>query len=172
MRSNKLLSSINFSSNLYTVFHVNDEQSYLSDTCSSNSILTVMEKCQKHPSIFAATKLIRTSHIRFSFKAITLGDVTQDMQKLNIWEANQATELPTKLAKRYKDTISCWMRENLKNCLGDGAVYPSQKQERKTCKSNCRNIIIKFKVYERSHMDNYIPILTIPSLNINVMKWL
>ena len=37
-----------------------------------------MEKYQKHPSIFAATKLIRT---RFSFKAITLGDVTQEMQK-------------------------------------------------------------------------------------------
>ena len=64
------------------------------------------------------------------------------------------------------------MRENLKNCLRDGAVHPSQKQERKTCKNNGRNIMIKFKVYERSHMDNYIPILTIPPLNINVMKWL
>ena len=98
---------------------------------------------------------------KFSFQPITADDISQQIKRLDINQAAQESDIPTKLVKRFDNLIVGYLQENFNNCPKKGTfpkdfkkavVHPIHKKDCKTEKSNCRPISILpslSKIHER-----------------------
>ena len=128
-----------------------------------------MEIFKKHPSVVAILKNHKGSG--FSFRYVSLDEITKEIKRLNVKKACQATNIPNKVIRMNSDDIFAdFFFLNLNNCI-ESSVFPSNltnveitpvhKEDSKNTESNYRPVIILSnisKIYETctfSQISNY-----------------
>ena len=126
----------------------------------NDPLLKAIARYRNHPSIVAIKKFC-SSKSHFSFKNVQKEEILKELNNLNINQATQYTDIPTKIIKANFDIFGDFIFSNL-NCCINTSLYPSplkradkapaHKKDSKSAKNNYRPVSILSnisKLYER-----------------------
>ena len=92
--------------------------------CSQNAVSTAINKFSDHHSILSINKNIeKTGCPSFAFEFVTLEETIKEVNKLSIKKASQTLDIPVKIVKEDKDSISYFVY-NFNNALSS-LQYPN-----------------------------------------------
>ena len=96
------------------------DERYLCDASNiSDLIEKVIQKYKNYQSISIIKKMVSTAdkNNKFSFQPITADVISQQIKRLDINEATQESDIPTKPVKRFDNLIVDYLQHNFNNCL-------------------------------------------------------
>ena len=79
---------------------------------------------------------------KFFLEPITAGDILQQTKRLDINDASEESDTPTKLVKHFDNLIVNYLQENLNKDFKKAVVYPTYKNDSQSEKSNNRPMSI------------------------------
>ena len=112
-----------FFSNIVKEINISLGQEFLTETDHiENPVLGIVEGIKKHPSVVA----IFQNHMdnAFTFKHVSLNEITKEIKRLDVKKACQDTDIATKVSKNNSDIFADFFFLNLNNCIAS-SVFPS-----------------------------------------------
>ena len=85
-------------------------------------VLRIIERFKKHPSVVAIFENHKDS--AFSFRHVSLDEITKEIKRLDVKKACQKKDIPTKVIKNNSDAFADFFFFNLNNCIAS-LVFPS-----------------------------------------------
>ena len=89
---------------------------------TEDPVLRIIERFKKHPSVVAIFENHKDS--AFSFRHVSLDEITKEIKRLDVKKACQTTDIPTKVIKNNSDIFADFFFFNLNNCIAS-SVFPS-----------------------------------------------
>ena len=150
---------------------ITNKHSYLSNTNTSDDPLDkIIDKYKNHPSITCINKHMTSYELSFTFQPVIENLISNLIKHLNYRKAEQLTDIPTKLIKKFCDFFSEFIYKSNNHCITEGSfiadfkvteVRPLYKNDKRAVKSNYRPISITSnvsKIYQKclySQLYNY-----------------
>ena len=138
-----------FFSNIVKEMNVSLDQELLTEADHiEDPVLRIIERFKKHTSVVAIFENHKDS--AFSFRHISLDEITKEIKRLEVKKACQDMDFPTKVIKNNSDIFADFFFLNLNNCIVSSVfplnlkspeASPLQKKIRKT-ESNYRPVSI------------------------------
>ena len=122
-------------------------------------VLRIIERFKKHASVVAIFENHKDS--TFSFRHVSLDEITKEIKRLDAKKACQDTDIPTKVIKNNSDIFADFFFLNLNNCitssvfpsnLKNAEITPVHKKDSKNTESNYRPVSILLnilRIYEK-----------------------
>ena len=128
-------------------------------------VLRIIERFKKHSSVVAIFEKHKDNN--FSFRHLSLDEITKEMKRLNVKKACQDMDIATKVIKNNRNIFADFFFLDLKNCIAfpsnfkNSEITPVHKKDSKNTESNYRPVSIFSnisKIYEKcifSQISNY-----------------
>ena len=119
-----------FFSNIVKEMNVSLDQELLTEADHiEDPVLRIIERFKKHTSVVAIFENHKDS--TFSFRHISLDEITKEIKRLEVKKACQDMDFPTKVIKNNSDIFADFFFLNLNNCIVS-SVFPSNFKNAET----------------------------------------
>ena len=117
--------------------------------------LKAILKYRKHPSILAIKRKLKSGPV-FTFNHITKEDVIKEIKNLDVSEASQEVDIPTKIIKENSDIFFNFIYQSFNNMI-DVCIFPTSLK--------LANITPVYKKGSKNSKENYRPVSILPNIS-------